>query len=380
MYIVSVIVPVYNAEKDLRPCLESLVAQTLKGTEIVIINDGSTDGSLLIAEEYAEKYEWVTVYSTKNMGVSHARNYGAAMSHGDFLAFVDADDYVEPDYCKAMYEKAVGDGNDLVVCRFDKITLSDGQMKHILPTNAFFEEDNFRMEDHRELLRKINVGPWDKLIKRELFDKIQFLEGIRYAEDQIFTVKVLCLAQRIGTVKKVLYHYCFESHSGVTSGFGTERLDWMTVMSKLYDFMCSDEAKGRYDTEIEYFIVSKSIRLFSAATIRTTSQRDLRKKLVIGIHDLLSEIAPNWRKNPYYISEVKQRSCRFSPPYYHYRNGKRYRPPYSNYGKGHLLFLINLSRLLPETLYKLVWQGDQVLFYICRAIWWRMHYSSRRGA
>ena len=91
---VSVIVPVYNAGKYFRACLDSLSVQTLDSMEVIIINDGSTDGSLAAANEFASRYPWFRVYSTQNMGVSHARNCGISKVRGDYVAFVDSDDSV----------------------------------------------------------------------------------------------------------------------------------------------------------------------------------------------------------------------------------------------------------------------------------------------
>lgn len=182
---VSVVVPVYNTEKYLRACLDSLAVQTLDDMEVVVVNDGSTDGSLTIAEEFAEKYPWFKVCSTESKGVSHARNYGAACSRGQYITFVDSDDDVEPDYCKAMYEKAVRDGNDVVMCRLDHIVDHNGQAEHITYPKTFWEEDNFRLCDHPELFANMSTGPYNKLVKRELFFSVRFDEDIRYIEDHL---------------------------------------------------------------------------------------------------------------------------------------------------------------------------------------------------
>ncbi|MDD4509937.1 MAG: glycosyltransferase, partial [Oscillospiraceae bacterium] len=119
---ISVIVPVYNVERYLRTCMDSLVNQTLEDIEIIVVNDGSPDNSLSILEEYEKKYaEKVSVYSIENHGVSYARNYGADRAEGEYLLFVDSDDFVEPQMCEMLYEKAVNDGNDLVLCSRNNI-------------------------------------------------------------------------------------------------------------------------------------------------------------------------------------------------------------------------------------------------------------------
>ena len=116
---VSIILPVYNVEKYLSACLDSLLAQTLEEIEIVAVNDGSTDGSLQILQAYQSlNPEKLFIFSTENHGVSRARNYGFAHSHGEYVWFVDSDDFVEPDACRLLYEKATADGSDLVFFRY----------------------------------------------------------------------------------------------------------------------------------------------------------------------------------------------------------------------------------------------------------------------
>lgn len=369
---VSVIVPVYNGEKFLRNCLDSLAAQTMNDIEIIIINDGSTDGSLAIAKEYSAEHPFFRVYTTKNSGVSHARNYGAEMAHGEYYAFVDSDDIVEPDYCKAMYEKAINGGNDLVVCQFDRVTAYNGQLKRISSPNVLFQYDNFSMLDHKELLPCISVGPWNKLIRRELFAQSQFPEGVRYAEDQVFSIKAFCQAKSIGTVNRALYHYYYETHDGVTSSFGKERLDWLVVMDLLFGYMQTTGANAHFNSEIEYFIVAKSIRLWTSATIRKDLPLELRTKLVKEIQSALREKAPHWRKNSYYIEEVTKRSKRSTSRTINYYKGRRVKTPYYNYGARHLLILIYLSSILPGELSAPFYKIDQGLFFAGRWIRWNL--------
>ena len=367
---VSVIVPVYNAEKYFRTCLDSLSAQTLDNIEVIIINDGSIDGSLAIANEFASNYPWFKVYSTQNKGVSHARNYGITKACGEYVAFVDSDDTVEPDYCRIMYEKAIRDGNDLVVCQFDRVTLSNGELKHLFSPTPLFDADNFLITDRRDLFSCISVGPWDKLVKRELLGKLSFPEGIRYAEDQIFAVKAFCYAKNIGTVKRVLYHYYYEIHGGITSCFGEERLDWVKVMEYLSSFTRDDKFGCALKDEIAFFMLSKSMRLCASAIVRTNLNYDLRTHLVKTIHTFFANNLPSWRQNPYYIEDVIKKSHRTHSPQYNYSNGKRVQPLYCNYSESHCLILIKLSRILPDPLFRIVLRVDQGLFSFLGRIRW----------
>lgn len=368
---VSVIVPIYNSEKHLHNCLSSLSVQTLGNIEIIIINDGSTDCSLAIAQEFASNYPWFKVYSIQNKGVSYARNYGVSLSIGKYVAFVDSDDTVEPDYCKAMYDKAIRDENDLVVCGFDRITVLDGKMTHLSAPDKLLDADNFAIKERRDFFSHINVGPWGKLFKRELLSNFEFPEGIRYAEDQIFAVESFCLAQNIGTIKKTLYHYYYEIHDGVTAKFGDERLDWIKVMQLLTAFIQNNDQGLLLQDEIEFFILAKSMRLCSAAIVRTDSDSCVRIRLVKGINDSLKQYFPNWRQNPYYIKDVIDKSRNLKNMGFKFFKGKRVRPLYCNYSKMHALLLIYLSQFFPQVLFDIVLKFDQVLFFSCRWVRWR---------
>ena len=182
---VSIVLPVYNVEKYLRQCLDSIFVQTLDEIEVVAVNDGSTDGSLAVLEEYEKKYSGkMHVYTTENHGVSHARNYGVERAVGEYVMFVDSDDFIREDMCEILYEKAVTDGNDLVCCGryniYSDVDLQDSSKALEVPL-----EQNFQLKDRKFELTKISPFPWDKLFKREIFDKYKFVENLRF-EDLLF--------------------------------------------------------------------------------------------------------------------------------------------------------------------------------------------------
>ena len=169
---VSIILPVYNVEKYLSACLDSLLAQTLEEIEIVAVNDGSTDGSLQILQAYQSlNPEKLFIFSTENHGVSRARNYGFAHSHGEYVWFVDSDDFVEPDACRLLYEKATAD-----------------------------------VADKPYELPAISPYPWIKFIHRDLFNGLCFPEGIRF-EDLPVAYLLAVKARSIGYVDQCFYNY-----------------------------------------------------------------------------------------------------------------------------------------------------------------------------
>lgn len=363
---VSVIVPVYNTEKYLRACLESLAAQNLDDIEVIVVNDGSTDGSPAIAEEFAEKYSWFRVFSTENRGAGHARNYGAKMSQGEYLAFVDSDDEVEPDYCRTMYEKAVRDDNDVVMCGVDHVELRGRRIQHVTYPNKFWEEDNFRFSDHAYLLPRLNGGVWNKLVRRDLFFKTQLPENLRYSEDRVYTVKVFCLADNIGTVRAILYHY-YHTHDGITTrAFNPARLDRIDSLEQIRSFM---EENGFLDTfrlELEWFFVLVIDRFPTKILTKDDTNWYVRLCHTQRAHEFLRQYCPHWRKNPYYREAARKEARRFRPFHFKY------------YGKTHQLVLLYLSRFLPQVLYKQVLRVDHVLVFACRWVRWVLFGSFER--
>ena len=155
---VSVIVPVYNVEKYIDRCLDSLINQTLEDIEIIIVNDGSTDDSEKIIKEYIKKYPQKFIYLKKdNGGLSDARNYAIPYVNGEYLAFLDSDDYIEKETYKKMYELAKKEKSDMVECDFSW----DYPKKKKIDTGIIYNGKS-------EMLQEIRVVAWNKLIKTEI--------------------------------------------------------------------------------------------------------------------------------------------------------------------------------------------------------------------
>ena len=177
---VSVIVPVYNVEQYIEKCLNSLIGQTLDDLEIIIVNDGSKDNSKKIIEKFIEKYPSKIVYLEKeNGGLSDARNYGLPYAKGEYVAFLDSDDYVEKNMYKDMYELAKKENSDMVECDF-----------YWEYPNKVKEDKGAIYNGKNEMLEKVRVVAWNKLIKKEILEKsqVKFPKDLRY-EDVEFILK-----------------------------------------------------------------------------------------------------------------------------------------------------------------------------------------------
>ena len=199
---ISIIVPIYNVAVYLQKCLDSLAAQTFHDVEIILVNDGSTDGSEKIAEAYAEKNNQFFIYNTNNRGLSAARNLGIEKARGDWLMFVDSDDKVMSNFCDTSYQAATRESADLVI--FGYKSQETGDRRKV--------SDVYGIVDRETAIRYGGNVVWNKLYRRELFDNIRFPEG-RVYEDIATTYKIIYSAKRILIMPDILYYHIFRKDS-----------------------------------------------------------------------------------------------------------------------------------------------------------------------
>lgn len=230
---VSVIVPIYNTEKFLKKCIDSIVNQTLEEIEIILINDGSTDNSHNICEEYSKKYpKKIRYINNKNIGCSATRNLGISLAQGEYIAFVDSDDYIDKEMYQEMYEKAKKEDLDIITSgvRYQYIYINPIKIQESCPKN---------IKNNLDLLSPSNriANCYNKLFKKELIKRknIKFLETIHNAEDLVFCFEVFCVAKKISYIEKSYYNYI---HHGNNSIFNLEkRLGVFIAFKELYIYL-----------------------------------------------------------------------------------------------------------------------------------------------
>lgn len=233
---ISTIIPVYNVEQYLRDCLNSVVAQTYPDYEVICVNDGSTDGSMDILEEYQKKHPQITIITQQNKGLSAARNAGIKVAKGDYLFFLDSDDWIEPTTLETLAEKQNGDD---LVCFNGRRVFEDGKTEE--PDSGIEETKLTGWEYYNKyalVSRKFHfVCSVLRLYRREymLENNLFFEEGI-YHEDNLFTPLVCYYAQSVKVIPDCLYVYRIRKGS-ITQSVIVQRLyDTMTVANKLSDF------------------------------------------------------------------------------------------------------------------------------------------------
>ncbi len=221
--LISVVVPVYNVQKYLKKCINSIVGQSYKNLQIILIDDGSTDDSGIICDEYAKKYQNIEVVHKKNGGLSDARNVGIKKSKGKYITFIDSDDYVEPDYIFYLYSIICKYNVPVSVCRHIVHQEKSGV---VIPKNH--HESKWKKEKIFEDIlysRTYEVSAWGKLYETNLFKSIKFPVG-KLFEDVATTYKIIDRCEYIGVGDGIKYHYIMRKGSIVNNKF-TENHKYM---------------------------------------------------------------------------------------------------------------------------------------------------------
>lgn len=236
--LVSIIVPVYNVESYLKRCIDSILAQTCSDIEIILVDDGSTDASPRICDEYADKDSRIEVIHKKNGGQSEARNRGLDICKGDYISFVDSDDWVEPAYIEELLKLITKEDVDIAICE--------------LKRTKFFEEKNepqkidSRCYTSADAIRRLFVqkevsfiGPVCKIYKRRLFNTVRFPVG-KFHEDEFVTHVLFSHAKKIVYTSAILYYY----YQRADSTMGTPHpYDLLEAEERQFDFiLCNDMA------------------------------------------------------------------------------------------------------------------------------------------
>lgn len=266
---VSVIIPIYNACDYIRPALDSVIDQTLKEIEIICVDDGSTDRSLDIVKEYRKRDERIRIVTETNAGPGLARNNGLRRARGEYVLFLDADDFFEPTLAEDMYCEAVRNDLDITIAEYDIYN----SKKATFRPNA--ESDHSKIyeggkvtgkNEYPDFILQSNTGSaWNKLFKRSflLEKQISFLEDVKMFEDVYFTVCALAFAERVGKIDKVLMHHRVYSEQSRARLFKKYYAQVPEVYAKIKAFLMRG---GMYEPLAKSFLnlsVSRCYTIFS---------------------------------------------------------------------------------------------------------------------
>ncbi len=251
--LVSVIVPVYNVELYLRRCVNSILNQSYKDLEVILVDDGSSDSSGLICEEYAEKDNRVKVIHQRNGGLSAARNTGIDNCHGAYICFVDSDDYVHPEYVRYLHDLCIENNCEISIC-YHYITEEDDYRSEVnlnsaakvFTRNEVF--DLFYTDMHGSI-----VIAWNKLYKRECIGDIRYDVG-KIHEDEGTTFRFLYNSKKIAFTKEVLYYYYSREDSITGLPYNRKKLDILDAYENRLSFYREHSEKALYDRECQYYL------------------------------------------------------------------------------------------------------------------------------
>lgn len=301
----SVIIPVYNVEAYLAKCIESVLSPSVSDYEIVIVNDGSTDGSLSVAESYRARYPaLITIVTTENMGLGSARNTGMAHSSGEYLYFLDSDDYLAPGGIEGIFSCLA---EDFDLCIFDSITVDESgrELKYVRGCRPGNE---VRLEEYPELLLEIpNV--WNKIYRRSLFtDHGILFPGRAWFEDLRTVPKLYALADRILYRPEAWHRYLLRGGSITNSSNAARNLEMIDAVDDLLSFYRERGLYEPYKDVLEYLVfhsefLTSAVRA-NLADVHSPVQEELMR-------DFLQRF-PDFRKNPYIRKiSVKHKLLRF---------------------------------------------------------------------
>ncbi len=294
--IVSIIMPAYNTERYLSKCIESIIGQTFRDWELIIADDGSTDGTYAIAQKYAEDDIRITVIHNINQGVSIARNNCIEKACGDYLCFIDSDDTVDPEYLEVLVKCAEENSADIAQCSFSYV-YGDGK---VVPDperteGLYGDNDAIIRAFFNGSVGDIRVGTWAKLFRRDKFGKVRFDADLRVYEDAYYTYQCCRLADKAVSVDSMLYNYIQRERSAMNSKLPMIYDDYFTVFEK----QTADYKDNRFIIKkLTRRRVETALWLMSIviASGKVEDYWRLRKKALIDSADVVFSTAPFYLK------------------------------------------------------------------------------------
>lgn len=258
---ISLVMPVYNVEKYLKRALESVQNQTFKNFELIIVNDGSTDESTHIAESFCEQNKNFVLINQKNQGPSVARNAGLKICQGDYIGFMDSDDYLEPEFLEYLYNAAIENDADIVCCNFN-MYYPEKKLKIYMPFTSFPGVYS-KTKALRKLILDMGIHyfVWNKLSKRELFFNNNLTFDKMYFEDISTSPKLFYYADKIVLLGKALYNYTSRDTSILHSMNVVKINDFIKSLGVIRNFLENEKVYKNYNTHV--WIYAQRVKLVS---------------------------------------------------------------------------------------------------------------------
>lgn len=297
---VSIIVPVYGVEKYIDKCLNSLVKQSLKEIEIIVVNDGTKDNSQKIIDKYVKKYpDKIKSYIKENGGQGSARNYGLEKANGEYIGYVDSNDFVEKDMYKKLYNKAKENNYDIVVCGNYNVS-EDYQNKNI---DTFINNYNTDLENI--FFGKMAV--WNKIYKRDILikNKLEFKEKVWY-EDLAFTLKAIMNSNTFAFIDEPLYDYLIREGSTMNNSNVQRNLEILDAFNDILSYIQHNK-KEEYFSKIEFLAIDHIYISAIVRVLKAEADDKVKRETINKLIDYMNKKFPNYKNNKYINTLSKNR-------------------------------------------------------------------------
>ena len=292
---VSVIVPVYNVEEYLPKCLDSLINQTLKDIEIIVVNDGSPDNSQKIIDEYRKKDKRIISIVKENGGLGSARNVGLEKAKGEYIVYVDSDDWIELDMLEQMYNQGIDENADIVICGY----------KSVYPTREeiYSISSNIISDTLENKNSKIfnTVSVWCKIYKRDFLikTKIKFVEDKVWYEDFAYTVKLLSQTKKISFVNKPFYNYLIRENSIMNNSKLLKNLDIILAFDDAINYLKENKIYDEFYSELQYLAIDNILISGITRIIRAKGDKKTKKEVINQFIQYMNDNFQDYKNNKY---------------------------------------------------------------------------------
>lgn len=286
---VSIIVPCYNVENYVEKSILSLMNQTLKEIEVIAIDDGSNDRTPEILDKIAKQYSNLKVIHKKNEGVSIARNIGIKEACGEYIGFLDSDDWVNSDMYEKMYNKAKEEDLDVVAC--DTNAIYPNYIKYI---SSNIKESNSNTKD---LMINAYAVIWNKIYKKELLDDIKFKEHMSFCEDVLFLYMIYPKIKKIGVINEALHNY-LQRENSLTYTYNEKLYQLIDSLDNVVAYYKQNNLFDEYREELEYSYV----RYLYATFIKRLAKTKNKKEFIRGLDYVITKVKkefPKYKRNKY---------------------------------------------------------------------------------
>ncbi len=276
---VSIIIACYNIEKYIKKCLDSIASQTYQNIEVLMVDDGSKDNTSVILKTYEKEDSRFKYLKKENGGLSDARNYGLKRASGDYICFIDGDDYIEQDYVELLLDSIKVNKSDISVCFFNRV-----YDKKIKLNKVGIE--NYNIIKH--------PAAWNKMYKKSVFDEIEFKKGVWY-EDLNFFGKIMLSNPKLSIVDKPLYNY-IQNSSSIMHTYDKRIYQMYDVLEDIEEYSIKNNTNEINYDFLEYINI---YHVLIGTVYRTSFSEDFSKKDICNICNYVEKKYKNWYKNIY---------------------------------------------------------------------------------